>query len=635
MRHDERRVGLRSAAPFSAHPMTSLLPTDTAAPRDLGESPEQPLLASGVQLVGEMPDTAFVDRQWLIQRNGQFIQLSELLYRVVEQMDGRRTPDEIAEGVTDATRWLVTGDQVEQLIASKLAPLGVVAGVGADDRAQPKSAPPSGLSPLAVGMRAKVVGPRVIEPVTRILQYFFAPPVLVAVLVAAAAMHYWLYRERGFLAAFVDALYTPGVLLILLGVVLVSAVFHELGHASGLRYGGGHARAMGAGFYAVFPVFFTDATDSYRLGRWARVRTGLGGVYFHLIFAMGVMGVALATGQEYLLLAVLLIDLEIIHQFIPFMRLDGYWVLADLTGIPDFFSQTGPFLRSFLPAGTVPGTRLPALRWWAKAVFLAYLGLTLPVLAFLLYLLITRLPRIVTVFWDALMTHVEIVQAAAGDGDLLTVATSLAQIVILTLPLLGIGYLLFTLTWRPLKAAWRQPTIERRLIGVILMAGLIAELGVYWAPRLPFASRTPPAGVKTYDVASNRHVKGPVSYPQSPPVGGPHDPLWQNCGFYDQPLRNENAVHSLEHGAVWITYRPGLPEDQVRSLQGLARRESRVLISPYPNLPSPVVLSAWGRQLKIDSVRDARLDRFLRAYIDNRHIPEPGGPCTKGKATAR
>ena len=593
------------------------------------------MLASGVQLVGEMPDTAFVDRQWLIQRNGQFIQLSELLYRVVEQMDGRRTADEIAEGVTDATRWLVTGDQVEHLIESKLAPLGVVAGAGADDGAQPKSAPPSGLSPLAVGMRAKVVGPRVIEPVTRILQYFFAPPVLVAALVAAAAMHYWLYRERGFLAAFVDALYTPGVLLILLAVVLVSAVFHELGHASGLRYGGGHARAMGAGFYAVFPVFFTDATDSYRLGRWARVRTGLGGVYFHLIFSLVVMGVALATGQEYLLLAVLLIDLEIIHQFIPFMRLDGYWVLADLTGIPDFFSQTGPFLRSFLPKGTAPGTRLPALRWWAKAVFLAYLGLTLPVLAFLLYLLVTRLPRIVTVFWDALMTHVEIVRAAAGNGDLLAVATSLTQIVILTLPLLGIAYLLFTLTWRPLKAAWRQPVIEYRLAGVAAIVAVIVNLGVYWAPRSPFAARTPPAGVKTYDVASNRHVKGPVSYPQSPPVGGPHDPLWQNCGFYDAPVRNENAVHSLEHGAVWITYRRGLPQDQIRSLRSLADRESRVLISPYPNLPAPIVLSAWGRQLKIDSVRDARLDRFLHAYINARDIPEPGGPCTKGKATAR
>ena len=593
------------------------------------------MLAPRVQLVGEMPDTAFVDRQWLIMRDGQFIQLTELLYRIVEQMDGERTHDEIAAYVTDATRWHVTGEQVGQLISSKLVPLGLVEDVGTGDSAPARSAPPSGPSPLEVGLRAKVVGPRVIEPVTRVTQYLFVPPVVVAVLLAAAGAHYWLYRERGFLAAIVDALYTPGVLLLLLGVVLLSAVFHELGHASALRYGGGHARAMGAGFYAVFPVFFTDATDSYRLGRWARVRTGLGGVYFHLIFAMAVMGFALLSGHEFLLLAVLLINIEIVHQFIPFMRLDGYWVLTDLTGVPDFFSQTGPFVRSLLPKRMAPGQRLPALRWWARAVFLAYLGLTLPVLGFLVYLLVTKLPGILTVTWDALLTHAEIVRAAAGDGDLLALATSLTQIVILVLPLLGIAYLLYTLLWRPLRAASRQPTIERRLVGVILMAGLIAGLGVYWAPRLPFASRTPPAGVKTYQVASNRHVKGPVSYPQSPPVGGPHDPLWQNCGFYDRPLRNENAVHSLEHGAVWITYRPGLAKDQVRSLRSLAARESRVLISPYPKLSSPIVLSAWGRQLEIGSVRDARLDRFLRAYINNRHIPEPGGPCTGGKAKAR
>jgi hypothetical protein len=335
------------------------------------------------------------------------------------------------------------------------------------------------------------------------------------------------------------------------------------------------------------------------------------------------------------LLAVLLIDLEIVHQFIPFMRLDGYWVLADLTGIPDFFSQTGPFLRSLLPSGTTAGSRLPALKRWAKVVFLAYLALTVPVLAFLLFLLITRLPGIVTVFWDALLTQVEIVRDSAADGDVLTFATSLTQIAILLLPMLGAAYLLFTLTWRPLRAAWRQPTTERRLAGVLAMAGVIALVGIYWAPRLPFATRTPPAGVKSYEVESNRHVKGPVSYPQTPPVGGPHDPVWQNCGFYDVPVRNENAVHSLEHGAVWITYRPGLAQSQVQTLRSLAQDESRLLVSPYPSLSSPLVLSAWGKQLKVDSVRDARIKRFLRAYINNPDIPEPGGPCTKGKATAR
>lgn len=610
--------------------MTSISPPDA----ELAQVPERPLLAPNVQLVGELPDTAFVDRQWLIQRDGQFVQLTELLYRIVEQMDGASTLDEIAEGVSESTKWLVTGDQAEQLIASKLMPLGLVAGV--DGAVPPRTpTPASGLSPLGVNMRVKVIGPRVIESVTRLLQYLFAPPVVVAVVVGAAAAHFWLYRERGLLAAFIDALYTPGVLLILLAVVLASAVFHEFGHASALRYGGGHARKMGAGFYAVFPVFFTDVTDSYRLGRWARVRTGLGGVYFHLIFAMAVMGVALATGNEFLMIAVLLINLEIAHQFIPFLRLDGYWILTDLTGIPDLFSQTGPFLRSLLPARVKVGTRLPALKPWAAGVFIAYLALTIPVLVFLLFLLIKRLPGIVTVAWDAILTNVQIVNDAAADGDFLTLATSLTQILILLLPLLGIAYLLYTLMWRPLRAAWRQPTPARRLGGVLAMSAVIAGVAFFWAPRMPFAAETPPAGVTAYEVSGNQHVRSPVSYPQSPPVGGNHDPVWQDCGFYAAPVRNEHAVHSLEHGAVWITYRPELAPSQVDSLRSLAEREDRVIVSPYPGLSRPVVASAWGRQLPVDSASDARIDRFVEAFRNDSNAPEAGGPCSGGKSTPR
>ena len=599
---------------------------------DLAQVPERPLLAPDVQLVGELPDTAFVDRQWLIQRDGQFVQLTELLYRIVEQMDGAKTLDEIAEGVSESTKWLVAGDQVEKLIASKLMPIGLVAGA---DGAVPvrTPTPASGPSPLAVNMRVKVIGPGVIEPVSRVLQYLFAPPVVVAVVIAAAVAHFWLYRERGLLAAFIDALYTPGVLLILLGVVLASAVFHEFGHASALRYGGGRARKMGAGFYAVFPVFFTDVTDSYRLGRWARVRTGLGGVYFHLIFALGVMAFALATDNEFLLIAVLLINLEIVHQFIPFLRLDGYWILTDLTGVPDFLSQTGPFLRRLLPGRVGAGSKLPALKPWAKGVFIAYIALMIPVLVFLVFMLIKRLPSIVTVAWDAILTNVQIVNDAAADGDFLALATSLTQILILLLPLVGIAYLLYMLLWRPLRAAWRQPTTARRLSGVLAMSVVIAGVAFFWAPRMPFAAESPPAGAMAYEVSGNQHVRTPVSYPQSPPVGGNHDPVWQDCGFYAAPIRNENAVHSLEHGAVWITYHPGLASSDVDSLRSLAEREDRVIVSPYPGLSRPVVASAWGRQLPVDSVNDARIDRFVEAFRNDSKAPEAGGPCSGGKST--
>src|ERR1051326_1285003 len=113
-----------------------------------------------------------------------------------------------------------------------------------------------------------------------------------------------------------------------------------------LRYGGGRVRGMG--LYLMYPAFYTDVTDNYRLFRWARVRTDLGGFYFNVLFSLGLMGVYHATGQV-LLVAALLTDIDIVHQCLPFVRLDGYWALADLTGIPDFFSFMGAYVRSVVP----------------------------------------------------------------------------------------------------------------------------------------------------------------------------------------------------------------------------------------------------------------------------------------------
>jgi Protein of unknown function (DUF3105) len=121
-----------------------------------------------------------------------------------------------------------------------------------------------------------------------------------------------------------------------------------------------------------------------------------------------------------------------------------------------------------------------------------------------------------------------------------------------------------------------------------------------------------------------------VDYAQTPPVGGEHNPVWQNCGFYDEPVANENAVHSLEHGAVWITYSPDLPQDQVDVLRDLAHSQTYVLVSPYPDLPSNVVASAWGKQLSLQSADDPDLERFVRAYRQGPQTPEPGAVCTGG-----
>ena len=141
------------------------------------------------------------------------------------------------------------------------------------------------------------------------------------------------------------------------------------------------------------------------------------------------------------------------------------------------------------------------------------------------------------------------------------------------------------------------------------------------------------SGVVTYTGLSRDHVTTKVNYPQVPPVGGPHNPVWQNCGIYDSPIANENAVHSMEHGAVWITYQPSLSTTDVQTLQNMVRGHAYALLSPYPGLPSPVVASAWGVQLKVNSASDPRLAHFLSKYEQGPQTQEPGASCTGGTGT--
>jgi hypothetical protein len=140
-------------------------------------------------------------------------------------------------------------------------------------------------------------------------------------------------------------------------------------------------------------------------------------------------------------------------------------------------------------------------------------------------------------------------------------------------------------------------------------------------------------GVESFDGLTFNHVTTAVDYPQSPPAGGDHNAAGLNCGVYTEPVPNENAVHSLEHGAVWITYDPSLPAEDVATLQAFADNQSYVLVSPYEGLDSPVAISSWGYQLKVDSADDERLPVFLQKYLLNPELTEVGAPCSSGVGT--
>ena len=118
-----------------------------------------------------------------------------------------------------------------------------------------------------------------------------------------------------------------------------------------------------------------------------------------------------------------------------------------------------------------------------------------------------------------------------------------------------------------------------------------------------------------------------------PPVGGVHSGVWQNCGIYATPIDSKNAVHSMEHGAVWIAHQPDLSNSEVEAIHDLVRDENYVLVSPYPDLKRPIVLSAWGVQLELESADDARVAQFIDQYQQGPQTPELGATCSDGTGT--
>jgi Protein of unknown function (DUF3105) len=154
-------------------------------------------------------------------------------------------------------------------------------------------------------------------------------------------------------------------------------------------------------------------------------------------------------------------------------------------------------------------------------------------------------------------------------------------------------------------------------------------------PNGPPLNSSAPAGIVTYPVTSRNHVTGKVQYDHSPPVGGDHSAVLLNCGIYDLPINNENLVHSLEHGAVWITYLPGLPPGELDGLRALVKASYRgleryVILSPYPGQSAPIIATAWGYQLTLQVSTDPRLQNFIDYFRHGPQTLERSAPCSLG-----
>jgi len=140
----------------------------------------------------------------------------------------------------------------------------------------------------------------------------------------------------------------------------------------------------------------------------------------------------------------------------------------------------------------------------------------------------------------------------------------------------------------------------------------------------------PIEGAQTFEIASANHTEAPVTYEQSPGVGGDHFPAWANCGIYDREIVETHAVHSLEHGAVWISYNEDASDADVAALKELVGDRTYMLLTPFAAQEEPIKVSAWGVQMVADSPADPRIETFIQKYRQGPQTPEPGAACTGG-----
>lgn len=435
------------------------------------EAAEVPRLCAGVELLGRYEDSGFKDPPCIARRgDGQIVQLAPLLYALAEEVDGRRTIGEIAEGFSDRIKRGVEPAMVRELLDGQLRRLGVVA------MADGQTGKVAKLDPLlALKFRTKVVPQRVVRAITTVFRPLFWPPILIVALLSFLALDVWLFGVHGISQGLRHVLYQPIYLLVLLAGVVLATASHEVGHATGVRYGGARPGVMGVGIYIVWPAFYTDITDAYRLGKWGRLRADMGGMYFNALFALAMANVYALTGFEPVLLLVVLQNFAIVQQSLPLLRLDGYYIISDLTGVPDMLSRVKPVLRSMLP-NREPDDRVAELKPWVRRVVTGYVLTVIPVLAVIFVLMLAHAPRAFATGYDSVVQHTHHARLAFAHDQAGVGVMQAFQALILILPSIGLVYSVTRVARRTGPAAWRWSDDNPARRGLVI-AGVVAVLG--------------------------------------------------------------------------------------------------------------------------------------------------------------
>ena len=469
-------MSVTSAGPPAAQPG----PSPDAQSADTVVLSLVPERADGVELLGSMRGSGYRVPPALVRRaDGQTLQLTPLLYALLEAIDGRRSFDELAEILSRATNRAVSAENVRQLVDGKLRPLGVLRNL---DGTQPDVRKANPL--LALRFRYVVSNPRVTRRITAPFAILFHPVVVAVLTLAFVAVSGWVLFRHGLAAAAHQAFDRPGLLLAVFAITVLSAGFHEFGHAAAARYGGATPGAMGMGIYLAWPAFYTDVTDAYRLGRGGRIRTDLGGLYFNAVVAVAMFGVWAGTGWDALLLVIATQLIQMLRQLPPLLRFDGYHILADVTGVPDLFHRIGPTLAGLLPTRwRDPRTRI--LKPWARAVVTLWVLVVVPLMLLMVLVSVLTLPRILASAgaglrrqWQQLSTHV-------SAGDIPAVLANLLGVVAIAVPILGISVMVFTTVRRTSRSVWHATEgrpVRRGLAGVVA-AAIVTALAFAWWPH--------------------------------------------------------------------------------------------------------------------------------------------------------
>jgi putative peptide zinc metalloprotease protein len=413
-----------------------------------------PRLAAGTELLGQYKDSAYQDPRFLIRRaDGQVMQLPGLLYRVAGSLDGRDAR-QVAADLNSELGLELTAEQITFLVEDRLRPVGVLApdvedpAVSDDERVGTPDMPVRSDLLLALRHRAAVVPANVAWRVAGFFGPLFFRPVWVGLVAAFLAVDIWIVGHDvlgRFVAGVQQVTLQPVLILAVLGVTVVAGAFHECGHATACRYGGARPGNLGVGLYIIWPAFYSTVTDSYRLDRVGRIRTDLGGIYFNTVFLFGLGLLYVGTDNPWLLIAVAGLHLQTAWQFLPNLRLDGYYILADLVGVPDLFGFVKPALLSLLP-GRPMHAKVRQLKPWSRRWIQLWVLLVVPSLIAWVVVFVLAAPHVVPAAWSATLEYVDRLDAAARNGDLVTTTIGALQLLFLALPWIGITLILWPLT---------------------------------------------------------------------------------------------------------------------------------------------------------------------------------------------